>query len=409
MMRHFAWLFGFWCLGAILVQPLFAQTRTAFAAEREHMVKEYIAAEGVSNPRVLESMRAVPRHVFVKHEYRMLAYHDQAVDIGHKQTISAPFIVAYMTEMIDPQPTDRVLEIGTGSGYQAAVLSSLVQDVFTIEIVEPLGKHAAKTLELLEYKNVHCRIGDGYQGWPDEAPFDKIIVTCSPENIPVPLVEQLKEGGKMIIPLGERYQQVFHLLEKKEGKLEQTKLIPTLFVPMTGRSEEMRSVKPDPQHPHIVNGGFESSTLSPGQADGWHYQRRGTLIQTDAPEGKQFICFENNVPGRAAHALQANPIDGTQLGTLEITCQVKTEDVHPGHYNSEIPGFVVHFFDGNRLPIRNETMGPWLAYSEWTKVKKVINVPANAREMIFQVGLNGGIGKVCVDDIAIHGIARIKK
>ena len=353
-------------------------------------------------------MRTVPRHKFVREELRKFAYTDRAMDLGHKQTISPPFIVAYMTEVIDPQPTDTVLEIGTGSGYQAAVLSSLVQDVYTIEIVEPLGKAAARTLELLDYKNVHCLIGDGYKGWPEHAPFDKIIVTCSPENIPVPLFEQLKEGGKMIIPLGERYQQVFHLLEKKDGKLEQKKLIPTLFVPMTGRSEELRAVLPDPKNPKIVNGGFELSTLIEGQADGWHYQRRGTLMTNGPPEGKQYITFENSEPGRTAHALQAAAVDGSLVGELAFHCQVKSNNIHRGIGPGELPGCVIHFFDGKRLPIGTVTIGPWLADQEWTRISKSIPVPSAAREMIFQVGLNGATGTVCIDAMQIQGVPRVK-
>ncbi|MBW3543329.1 MAG: protein-L-isoaspartate(D-aspartate) O-methyltransferase, partial [Planctomycetes bacterium] len=229
-------------LAAAAPRSLAAQARDPYRAVRLKMVEEFIEQEGVRNPRVLEAMRTVPRHEFVPRSLASRAYTDGAWPIGHGQTISPPFIVAYMTETIDPQETDRVLEIGTGSGYQAAVLSGLVQDVYTIEIVEPLGRQAERRLELLGYDNVHVKVGDGYQGWPEHAPFDKIIVTCSPEKIPQPLVEQLKEGGRMIIPLGERYQQVFHLLEKKDGQLVRRRLIPTLFVPMTGISEERREV-----------------------------------------------------------------------------------------------------------------------------------------------------------------------
>ena len=150
-----------------------------------------------------------------------------------------------------------MLEIGTGSGYQAAVLSPLVKDVYSIEIVESLGKHAAQTLKRLKYTNVHTKIGDGYLGWPEHAPFDKIIVTCSPEKVPQALVDQLKEGGRMIVPVGERYQQVLYLFKKKDGKLINEALRPTLFVPMTGTAEDEREIKPDPLHPKLVNGGFE--------------------------------------------------------------------------------------------------------------------------------------------------------
>ena len=173
-----------------------------------------------------------------------------SLPIGESQTISAPFVVAYMTEQLDPQPTDKVLEIGTGSGYQAAILSPLVKEVYSIEIVESLGQKAARTLKRLKYTNVKTKIGDGYQGWPEHAPFDKIIVTCSPEKVPQPLVDQLKEGGRMVVPVGERYTQELYLLRKKDGKLEQEVLVPTMFVPMTGKAEaaprgETRSRQPE--------------------------------------------------------------------------------------------------------------------------------------------------------------------
>ncbi|MEZ6068360.1 MAG: protein-L-isoaspartate O-methyltransferase [Planctomycetaceae bacterium] len=173
---------------SLLIFPsiVVAQTERVdpYAEVRRKMVDGEIAREGVTSEPVLESMRSVPRHLFLRPELRPMAYFDQALDIGYKQTISPPFIVAYMTEVIDPQPTDRVLEIGTGSGYQAAVLAGLVQEVYTIEIVEPLGEKAARLLERLGYDNVHVRLGDGYQGWEEHAPFDKIIVTCSPDACP---------------------------------------------------------------------------------------------------------------------------------------------------------------------------------------------------------------------------------
>src|SRR3990172_8484116 len=163
-----------------------------------------------------------------------------ALPIGDEQTISPPFVVAYMTQEIAPHPTDRVLEIGTGSGYQAAVLSPLVRNVYTIEIVEPLGRRAARTLKKLGYKNVFVKVGDGYLGWPDAAPFDKIIVTCSPEKVPQPLVDPLRDGGLMIIPVGERYQQNLYLMRKMGDRLESESLKATLFVPMTGEAELQR-------------------------------------------------------------------------------------------------------------------------------------------------------------------------
>ena len=167
-------------------QIALAQKKDAFREARNFLVSEYVEREGITNQRVLNSLRQVPRHEFVSAQYRSEAYADAALPIGFKQTISPPFVVAYMTQTIDPQPEDRVLEIGTGSGYQAAVLANLVKEVYSIEIVESLGKSAAERLSRLKYDNVKTKIGDGYLGWEEYAPFDKIIVTCSPENVPQP-------------------------------------------------------------------------------------------------------------------------------------------------------------------------------------------------------------------------------
>lgn len=175
----------------------------AWHRQRQQMVEEFIIGAGIQNPRVIDAMRNTPRHDFVPRQLRQYAYLDMALPIGDQQTISSPFIVAFMTECIDPQPEDRVLEIGTGSGYQAAVLSPLVKHVYSIEIVESLGRRAARTLRQMRRENVTVRVGDGFQGWPEEAPFDKMVVTCSPEKVPQPLVDQLKDNGLLVIPVGD--------------------------------------------------------------------------------------------------------------------------------------------------------------------------------------------------------------
>lgn len=208
---------------------------------REAMVREQIAAErftgaqGVRDARVLDAMRRVPRHLFVPPGLAEQAYDDRPLPIGEGQTISQPYIVARMTELAEPKPGDRALEIGTGSGYQAAVLSVLVREVYTIEIVEPLGRAAAERLKALGYANVTARIGDGYAGWPDKAPFDLILVTAAPPQIPMVLVEQLKPGGKMVVPVGEQGEvQQLQVLTKGAGPRDYTvrSVIPVLFVPM---------------------------------------------------------------------------------------------------------------------------------------------------------------------------------
>lgn len=383
-------------------------SRDGFRAEREKMVATYIEREGVTNPRVLDSMRQVPRHEFVTGSLKGQAYLDAGLAIGHKQTISPPFIVAYMTESIDPQPEDRVLEIGTGSGYQAAVLSNLVKEVYSIEIVEPLGKQAAERLKKLGYANVTTMVGDGYKGWPEHAPFDKIIVTCSPENIPQPLVEQLKEGGKMIIPIGERYSQVFHLLEKQDGKLVMKKLIPTLFVPMTGISEDRRQVRPDPLNPELHNGSFEIDENEDGLADSWHYQRQVTLLTEDAQAGEKCWLLENEEPGRVAQGLQGMAIDGSKVGSVTFAIYHKTQNIHPGKESYERPALMVHFYDSLRKEVETNGLGPWVADSPWVRTSKTIAVPKNAREMIVRVGLNGATGRMWVDDVRMSIHAREK-
>lgn len=175
-------------------------------AERDRMVNEQIIASGIKDPNVLAAMRRVPRHQFVPSLYSFLAYYDIPLPIGHNQTISQPSLVALMTEALALQGAKKVLEVGTGSGYQAAILAEIVPDVFTIEIIEPLAVEAARTLKELGYRNIHTRIGDGYGGWPEEAPFDAIIVTAAPDHVPQPLLDQLAIGGRLILPVGRDYQ-----------------------------------------------------------------------------------------------------------------------------------------------------------------------------------------------------------
>ena len=207
-----------------------------FAAQRQQMVQRQLVARGINEQRVLGAMTKVPREEFVPPESRAASYEDGPLPIGYGQTISQPYVVAFMTDQLRPKPSDRVLEVGTGSGYQAAILAELVSAVYSIEIVEPLAKNAEATLQRLGYKNVHLKIGDGYKGWPEEGPFDAIIVTCAPDKVPQPLVDQLKDEGRMVIPVGDRFAQQLYLLEKKNGQLKQSATLPVRFVPMTSEA-----------------------------------------------------------------------------------------------------------------------------------------------------------------------------
>jgi len=211
-----------------------------FTAARKQMVADQLAVphRGIANRRVLHAMGRVPRHEFVPAAQHRWAYDDGPLPLGYGQTISQPYIVAMMTQELDPQAADRVLEIGTGSGYQAAVLAQLVREVYSIEIVEPLATRAAADLRRLGYSNVWVRCADGYKGWPEAAPFDAVIVTCAPQHIPQPLVEQLKEGGRMTIPVGPPMNQELYVLEKHAGEVHQRDVLPVRFVPMTGDDQD---------------------------------------------------------------------------------------------------------------------------------------------------------------------------
>lgn len=210
-----------------------------FSFHRQSMVEDQIVRRGVRDPGVVRAMTEVPRHSFVPDHLQDRAYVDGPLAIGSGQTISQPYIVALMTELLELDGDERVLEIGTGSGYQAAVLSRLVSMVYSIEIREELGQKAQDTLDKLGYNNIQLRIGDGYQGWPEAAPFDGIMVTAAPGTVPQPLIDQLKEGGKLVIPVGDFFQDLLVLTKTPEG-IERREIIPVRFVPMIGEVEEQK-------------------------------------------------------------------------------------------------------------------------------------------------------------------------
>jgi len=382
----------------------FAQDTPQYRKLRLRLVNNVLARDGITDEAVLAAVRNVPRHAFVRRSQRPMAYFDQALPIGFQQTISPPYIVSYMTQTIEPKPTDRVLEIGTGSGYQAAVLAEIVEHVYTIEIVEPLGKAAAQRLKSLGYDNVTAKVGDGYLGWEEHAPFDKIIVTCSPEDVPKPLIEQLREGGKMIIPLGERHQQVFYLFEKKEGELVKQQLIPTLFVPMTGQAESERAVKPDPLHPQVNNGSFELDENEDEAADSWHYQRQNQRLSGGAAHGKWYMQFKNDTPGRGAQILQGFAVDGRQVRKLDIRLWVQLQRARPGKRNYDQPSLQIYFYDKSRKTIGDAVIGPWTGDFSWKEQHETITVPRHATEAIIRLGLNGGVGLMDVDDVRILAV-----
>jgi protein-L-isoaspartate(D-aspartate) O-methyltransferase len=220
-----------WLLGCA---PRQSPSELRWESLRHEMVSRQIEARGIRDPRILDAMRSVPRHVFVPEPFRSQAYEDSPLPIGDGQTISQPYIVALMTELASPQPSDRALEVGTGSGYQAAVLANLVREVYSVEILKALAEEAAKLIRTLGYDNITVRVGDGYAGWPEKAPFDLILVTAAPERVPEALLDQLASGGRMVVPVGqEGGVQSLQLIHKKpDGTVETKDVLPVRFVPM---------------------------------------------------------------------------------------------------------------------------------------------------------------------------------
>ncbi len=227
------WLSWLVVLTALSCRPASEPDDTARAGDREQMVAQQIASRGVRDERTLAAMRAVPRHLFVPPEVAAQAYADHPLPIGHGQTISQPYVVAFMTEALGLDGDETVLEIGTGSGYQAAVLAEIVPRVYSIEIVAPLAEEAAVRLRDLGYENVEVRSGDGYAGWPEAAPFHAIIVTAAAPRIPEPLKQQLRDGGRLILPVGDDWQELV-VVTRRGDRFEERRVLPVRFVPMTG-------------------------------------------------------------------------------------------------------------------------------------------------------------------------------
>jgi protein-L-isoaspartate(D-aspartate) O-methyltransferase len=278
--------------------------------------------------------------------------------------------------------------------------------VYTIEIVPELGQQAERTLSRLRYRNVFVKVGDGYQGWSEHAPFDKIIVTCSPERVPQPLIDQLVEGGLLVVPVGERYQQTLYLMRKTDGKLVAEALQPTLFVPMTGRAEENRQVKPDPDQPRLINGDFEAPVESEPFVPGWYYQRLTTLETGEAPQGNQYVRFANDHLGRPAHLMQGLPLNGRTISDIQITAWVKLNNVRDAGLITECASIAISFYDENRRDLGVQSVGRLQGTRNWYRLEHVFRVPPETREALVRIGLFGAAGAVSFDHVQLIPVRR---
>ncbi len=373
-----------------------------YAGARQQLIDRELVPAGITNARVIDAIRQTPRHEFVSAGQRKNAYFDMALPIGAGQTISPPYVVAFMTQQLDPQPDDRVLEIGTGSGYQAAVLSHLVKEVYSIEIVASLGHRAAQTLRRLGYENVYTKVDDGYLGWAEHAPFDKIIVTCSPEKVPQPLIDQLAEGGRLVVPLGKRFQQSLYLFTKRNGELEPSALEATFFVPMTGQAEQERELQVNEALPGLVHGGFEETFADSDQPRGWFYVRLGRVAAgSDAPQGDHVLQFTNSTPGRMAHAMQSFGVDGQIVREMQLELSAQGSELQSGPTKQNSPRAIVEFYGESRAPVGSAFAGPWTGSFPWTRFSKTIEVPARAKLAVLGLGMFGGTGTISFDDVRI--------
>ncbi len=261
----------------------------------------------------------------------------------------------------------------------------MVKEVYSIEIVPELGNQAKRVLTSLGYKNVFTKVGDGFLGWPEHAPFDRIIVTCSPEDVPQPLIDQLAPDGLIVVPVGERYQQMLYSMRKRDGKLEKEALRPTLFVPMTGEAEENRKVQADPSKPQLINGNFEDAPLENGHMPGWYYQRGLTWgTSDDAPLGRHFVTFENDHQGRPTNLLQGLALDGRKVPRVVLSANVKTSDVKAGLDPSELPAVTIRFFDEQRSLLETQWLGPFRGTHDWKHHERTVRVPSRAAKRSFR-------------------------
>lgn len=386
-------------------QPAAAQSGMRELLEaRRIMVNEEIAAQGIENQKLLEAMREVPRELFIPLHKRDLAYLNVAITYGDGNVILPPLVTAHLIEKLDPQKNDKVLVIGAGSGYSTALISRMSREVYAVEIDRAVATTAEETLRSLKYTNVKLRVGDGFEGWKEHAPYQRIIVECSPDSVPRPLVDQLAEEGTLLVPTGSEFDQTMYLCKKVNGELTTLSLWPTLLVPMKGKAEELRSHSGLLRTPSILNGGFEE--IVPSTKDvptNWAYVRQGNVVEdSSCPEGSHALSFVNVTRGVAATAIQAFPVDGKNVSELTLACKIWGKDIRPGQNRQQLPRMEVRFYDEKLRYVGGDWMGGWNMTFSWVKKDHVFNVPRPAKFAVLRIGLGGATGEIRFDDIRLE-------
>lgn len=373
----------------------------AFKVAREKMVREELTAQGIKNDRVLRAMGQVPREQFLPLTKRKFAYLDMPIPIGEAQYMPPPLRTADLLEQIDPQPSDKVLVVGTGSGYGPGVLSRIVREVYAIEIVPELAREAAATFQRLKYSNITSKQGDGFAGWAEHAPYDKMLVECAPESVPPPLVEQLKEGGVLVIPVGEHFQQTLFKYRKQNGKLTVEQSRPTLFLPMIGKAKFLQTTDTAAQEPQILNPSFETEFEGDKNLPAnWYFVKQAQVIEyPTAPNGKRVLWFKNETPGHASIAIQGFACDGRKVKLLTITLNVKVKSVIRGQNLEQLPRLEIMYLNENNRAIHHDFIGPWFLTGDWTEQQARFQVPPQARAALIRIGLLGATGEAWFDNL----------
>jgi len=386
--------------------PLAAEEQAdAYGDARTTMVDADLSGNGIGNERLLKAMRTIPRHRFCLPEDQKHAYADQSLPIGHKRKLASPYVTAGLIELLDPRPNDRILELGTGSGYQAAILSQLATDVYSVESIEELGKASASLLKELKCKNVHTRIGDTLEGWPEAAPFDRILFTSCSGTVPAALIDQLRERGKVVVDAVCGNEELFHLFEKQHGRLVALKVWSPFSIANADNLKQHRDEKQSPNKSEIENGDFELS--EDGKATGWYFQRQAALAEDREAPNNHVLTFENKEPGRHAQAIQEVAIDGRAVVSLRLSVRAKGLEIHNSS-SADKPSMVIRFYDAHQRPITVEPsaiLGPWRGTFGWETYTCVSSVPKTTRKALVVISMGGATGRLTVDDAQLSASA----